>query len=195
MDLPKFKYFSNNSDTLDVVLHGKDVGMDAPFMKKIADACNATGHSVLTFNFPYFERGDAETSGIELKEEVETLKKLLEFVKADNYQNIRLIGKSLGGIVAGYYLKNIENLSKYSVIVFGYVTGSIDLKNFPGKITIIQGENDKFGNIEIVKNDLGNAKSNGIKYFEIKNADHSYRDPETKKPIYEDEAVKVLSEL
>ena len=48
---------------------------------------------------------------------------------------------------------------------------------------------------QLVKNDLKNAKSKDIKYFEIKNADHSYRDLETKEPVYEDEAMKVLSKL
>jgi hypothetical protein len=63
-------------------------------------------------------------------------------------------------------------------MIFGYDIGYIDLKTFPGKIVIIQGDKDKFGDIEAVKNDM-------------KGADHSYRVPETKEPIYEDEAVKM----
>lgn len=53
---------------------------------------------------------------------------------------------------------------------------------------------DKFGNIEVVKNDLKDAVSKNINYFEIKNADHSYRN-ESKEPIFEDEAIEVLSRL
>ena len=69
------------------------------------------------------------------------------------------------------------------------------LKKFEGQVTVIQGEKDKFGNVNVVKNDLKDAMSRDIKYFEIKDADHSYRNSETKKPIFENEAIKVLSKL
>lgn len=196
MIVTKFNFIENNSDTLDVLLHGSSGGMNYLLMQKIADVCVKQGHSVANFNFPYFERGEEQSSGPELKEEIETLKSVLNECKAEEYKHIRLIGKSLGAIIASYYLKAMskEEQSKYSVIVFGYVTGSIDLKSFDGKIDIIQGEKDKFGNIEVVKNDLKGAISKDINYFEIKNADHSYRN-ELKEPIFEDEAIEVFSKL
>ncbi|WKZ25811.1 MAG: hypothetical protein QY322_00680 [bacterium] len=193
MDIPSLKFVSNKSDTLDVLLHGSSGGMNYSLMQMIFDECVKQGHSVVNFNFPYYERGEEQSSGPELKEELETLRSILDECRAKEYKHVRLIGKSLGAIIASYYLKSLpkEEQSKYSAIVFGYVTGSIDLKTFEGKIDIIQGEKDKFGNIEVVKNDLKTAVSKDINYFEIKNADHSYRVPETKEPIYEDEAVKI----
>jgi predicted alpha/beta-hydrolase family hydrolase len=165
-------------------------------MQKIFNECVRQGHSVANFNFPYFERGEEQSSGPDLKEELEALQSILDECKAKEYKHIRLIGKSLGAIIASYYLKSLskEEQSKYSVIVFGYVTGIIDLKTFEGKIDIIQGEKDRFGNIEVVKNYLKDAVSKDINYFEIKNADHSYRD-ELKEPVFEDEAIEVFKRI
>jgi len=120
----------------------------------------------------------------------------LALANATEYKHVRLIGKSLGGIVASYFLKNIKEENNYSVIILGYVKteGGVDINNFRGDITIIQGSKDKFGNIETIKEDLNNAISKNIRYFEIENADHSYRDPETKEAKYEDEVLKILSE-
>jgi predicted alpha/beta-hydrolase family hydrolase len=196
MNIPILKFIDNKSDILDVLLHGSSGGMNHSLMQKIADVCIKQGHSVANFNFPYFERGEEQSSGPELKEELEALKFVLNECKAVEYKHIRLIGKSLGAIIASYYVKTLprEEQSKYSVIVFGYVTGSIDLKSFEGKIDIIQGEKDKFGNIETAKNDLKDAVSKNINYFEIKNADHSYRN-ELKEPIFEDEAIEVFKRI
>lgn len=184
------------SDTLDVLLHGSSGGMNYSLMQKIADVCVKQGHSVANFNFPYFERGEEQSSGSELKEELETLQSVLDECKVEEYRHVRLIGKSLGAIIASYYLKSLpkEEQSKYSIVVFGYVTGSTDLKSFEGKIDIIQGEKDKFGDIEVVKNDLKDAVSKDINYFAIKNADHSYRN-ELKEPTFENEAIEVFSKL
>lgn len=194
MNLPNFKYFYNNkAKTLDAVLHGGSQGMDSGFIGKIIDASRKTGNSVVAFNFPYIERGEENSSGPELLEELEALQSVLDYCQTANFENIRLIGKSLGGIVAGHFLKKLEKdqLKKFSLIIFGYDIGYIDLKSFPGEIIIIQGSKDKFGDIEAVKKDMNGAVSNDITYLSIEGADHSYRIPETKEPIYEDEAVSV----
>lgn len=101
---------TQNSDTLDVLLHGSSGGMNYSLMQKIADICITQGHSVVNFNFPYFEKGEEQSSGPELKEELETLQAVLDECKADEYKHIRLIGKSLGAIVASHYLKSLSNL-------------------------------------------------------------------------------------
>ena len=196
MNIPSLKYINNKSDTLDILLHGSSGGMNYSLMQKIFDECVKQGHSVANFNFPYFERGKEQSSGPELKEELETLEAVLDQCKANEYKHIKLIGKSLGAIIASYYLKLLpkEEQSKHSVVVFGYVTGDIDLKNFEGKIDIIQGEKDKFGSIEVVKNDLKNAVSKDINYFEIKNADHSYRN-ESKEAVFEDKAIEIFKNI
>lgn len=192
MNLPNFKYFHNNkANTLDVVLHGSSGGMDSSLVNKIIDASRKNGNSVVVFNFPFFDRGEEKSSGPELIEEIDTLQTVLDYCQSEKFKNIRLIGKSLGGCIAGSFLKKIDNnqLNKYSLIIFGYDIGYIDLKAFPGKIVVIQGSKDKFGDIEAVKNDMVGAVSKKITYLSVEGADHSYRVPETKEPIYEDDAV------
>jgi predicted alpha/beta-hydrolase family hydrolase len=194
MNLPNFKYFYNNrAKNLDVILHGGSQGMDSGLINKIIEASRKNGNSAVAFNFPYIERGEEKSSGPELIEETDALQSVLNFCQADKFESIRLIGKSLGGVVAGHYLKKLDpnQLDKFSLIIFGYDIGYIDLKTFPGKIVIIQGEKDKFGDVEAVKNDMKGAVSKDIAYLSVKGADHSYRVPETKEPIYEDEAVKM----
>lgn len=194
MNLPNFKYFYNNrAKNLDVILHGGSQGMDSGLINKIIEASRKNGNSAVAFNFPYIERGEEKSSGPELIEETDALQSVLNFCQADKFESIRLIGKSLGGVVAGHYLKKLDpnQLDKFSLIIFGYDIGYIDLKTFPGKIVIIQGEKDKFGDVEAVKNDMKGAVSKDIAYLSVKGADHSYRVPETKEPIYEDEAVEM----
>ena len=197
MNLPNFKYFYNNkAKNLDVVLHGGSQGMDSGLINKIVGASKKEGNSVVAFNFPYFERGEENSSGPELIEETNALQSVLDFCYTDTLESIRLIGKSLGGVVAGHYLKKLDSnqLDKFSLIIFGYDVGYIELKNFTGKIVIIQGDKDKFGDVDVVKNDMKGAVSKQVTYLSVKGADHSYRVPETKEPIYEDEAVRMAFE-
>ena len=189
-------FVETKSDTLDVLLHGAGGGMEHSNMQKAFKVCVAEGHSVANFNFPFFERGEEHSSGPELLEELATLKNILINCKADNYKHIRLIGKSLGAIIAAKYLTTLtpEEQKKFSVIIFGYDTGMIDISGFAGKISIIQGEKDKYGDIEIVKKDLANSASKNISYFEVPNADHSYRN-EQKEPVHEDAAIEIFKKI
>jgi len=198
MTLPNLKYFYNNqAKTLDIILHGASQGMDSPFMQKLITSSRNKGNSVLAFNFPFLDRGEEKSSGPELKEELAALKEAMNFCQADKLAHIRFVAKSLGAIVASFFLQNQpeKEQRKYSIVVLGYVTGSLNLKSFQGKITIIQGEKDKFGNIKAVKIDMESSVSKDITYYEIKGADHSYRVPETKEPLYEDKVVGILSSL
>lgn len=187
---------NDQSEVIDILLHGSKGGMNYSLMQKIFDECVKHGHSVANFNFPYFERGEEQSSGRELKEELETLQSVLDQSKANDYKHIKLIGKSLGAIVASYYLNSltINEQSKYSIVVFGYIKGYTNLKSFKGDIYIIQGEKDNYGNIKVVKSDFKDAISKDINYFEIKGADHSYKN-ELKEPIFEDETIDIFKRL
>jgi len=194
MTNPNFKFFYNNrANTLDVVLHGSSQGMDSLFINKVVEASRNIGNSVVALNFPFFDRGEEKSSGPELIEELETLQIVLDECKSETYEHVRLIGKSLGGVIAGMYLskKNKSDLNKFELIIFGYDIGYIDIKSFPGKIRIVQGSKDKFGDIEAVKKDMVGSVSTNIEYLTIEGADHSYRVPETKEPIFEDQAVSL----
>lgn len=188
--------YNSKSEILSVVLHGSSKGINSPFIEKIFETLKDLGESVLAFNFPYLEKGRDNTSGPKLKKEVNELRKMLNFVDGNRYKHIRLVGKSLGAVVASYYLKSLtkKEQKRYSVVVLGYVksNGGIDLESFLGSVVVIQGENDQFGNIKAVRENLKGAASKDIQYFEIKEADHSYRDPETREPKYEDKVIEIL---
>lgn len=191
------KFIQNEqSEILDVLLHGGAGGMNQTLMVKVFDACVAQGHSVVSFNFSFFERGDEHSSGPELVEEITTLKDVLNYCDSNKYKKIRLIGKSLGGIIVSKFLSELtkNKQEKFSVIIFGYVTGEVSLNNFYGKISIIQGGKDKYGNLEIVKNDLKKAVSKNIYFYQVPNGDHSYRN-EFKEPIYEDVAIDQFNKI
>ncbi len=193
--LTSFLHIHNSkATTLDVILHGGSEGINSPFMQKIFESSKTQGNSVIMFNFPFLERGEERSSGPELKEELDVLREMLSVAGFEKFAHIRLFGKSLGGIVVSYYLNSLSEKERklYEVIILGYVTGDVKLKNFEGKIIIIQGEKDKFGNIDVVKKDLNGAVSKNITYHEISNADHSYRDSETREPIYEDRVIGLL---
>lgn len=190
-------YYNSRSKTLDVILHGGSLGIDSLFIQKLFNSSKEPGNSVVAFNFPYIEKREENSSGPELKEELETLQNILDFCKYKTYNKVRLLGKSLGGIVASFYLDKLptKESKRFSIIVLGYVTGGLKLKNFKGKISVIQGEKDKFGGIEAVKNDLKGVQSKDLRFFEVAEADHSYRDPKTKEPIYEDRVIELLKTI
>jgi predicted alpha/beta-hydrolase family hydrolase len=193
MDMLNLKYTKNKSDTLDIILPGSSGGVNYSLIQKIFDVCAKQSHSVASFNYPYFERGDERFSSLALEEEQDALKSVIAKLDNKSYKKIRLIGKSLGGVIASYYLRSLsaEEQTKYSIVIFGYVVGSVDLKEFKGSIDIIQGENDKYGSINSVKNDIKKIASKNISCFEIKGGDHSYKN-ESGEPIFEDEAIKVF---
>ncbi|MCX6726245.1 MAG: hypothetical protein NTY75_00300 [Candidatus Shapirobacteria bacterium] len=195
---PNFKFFFNNkSETLDVILHGGSQGMDSSLINKLVEKSKSLGNSVVAFNFLYIERGEENSSGPELIEELDALQFVMDYCRSGDFKHIRLIGKSLGGVVAASYLTKLtpENMSRFSAIILGYDIGYIDIKSFTGKIKIVQGSKDKFGDIEVVKSDIKGLASKEIAYVSIEGADHSYRVPETKDPIYEDDAVNAAFEI
>ncbi len=197
-NLPSFNHYHNSkANTLDVILHGGSSGIESAFIQKLFNTSRELTNSVIAFNFPYIERGEENSSGDELKEELDALQRVLDLCEYKRYKKVRLLGKSLGGIVASFYLDKLplEESKGFSVVILGYITGALKLKNVKGKISIIQGQKDKFGGIDVVKNDLKDATSSELHFFEIKGADHSFRDPETKEPIYEDKAIELLRNI
>jgi predicted alpha/beta-hydrolase family hydrolase len=197
-NLPTFQYYHNpKSNFLNVILQGSNVGVNSPFLQKIFATCREMGDTTVAFNFPYFDREEDTSSGKELKEEIETLRHILQFTEYERFDTVRLIGKSLGSIVSSRYLESLssDEQTQFESIVLGYVTGEVALKKFTGKIVIIQGEKDKFGDIETVKKDLEGIISKDITYHQIAGADHSYRDPQTKEPLYENEVIEILKNL
>jgi hypothetical protein len=85
----------------------------------------------------------------------------------------------------------VFNIPKTNLTILGYLVGDVDVSQFKGKLHVIQGENDPYGNPEAVQKDLDNTLSISVKLDIIPNGDHSYRN-DKKEPIYQDEAVELI---
>ena len=151
--------------------------------------------STVIFDYPFHDRLEKRGMGDDLSEEINALEGVLEFCKVDGYKKVKLVGKSIGGVIAGKFLSklNHDEQKKFELVVLGYDLGWIKIQDFVGKITIIQGEKDPFGDVELVKKDMEGASSTDIKYYEIKGADHSYKEPETGYPKFQQEVVDLVS--
>lgn len=190
-------YNSNKSQELNIIFPGSSLGFQTGLINKIFNAFVTQGKSAITYNYPFLDRGEENSSGEQLTEELKALNEVLKVIDIYKYSRVNFIGKSLGAIVASYFLRKPENhelLDKSSLSVLGYVKGSIDLTSLTCKTLIVQGENDKFGNIAEVQDDFKDVDSSHITFVEIPNADHSYRDSE-KNPVFEDKAIEHLMDF
>ena len=190
-DLSYKYYHKKGAKTVYLVLHGGGPeGVESPFISNVIESLTKTGNSVLGFNFPYCERGEENSSGPELTEEIDALTTAIDFLKSEGYEKIVIVAKSLGNIITSFWLEKHPD-ANVEVVVLGYVIGSVKTVSLKGKLKlVIQGANDRFGNAEAVKNEL-TENSVEAEVVELANADHSYRN-EQKEPIYQDQAIELL---
>jgi len=192
--MSQYIHYSNNLEELNIIFPGSSLGFQTGLINKIFNKFVSEGRSAVSYNYPFLDRGEENSSGEDLKEELEALQSILSTIDTSKYSKINLVGKSLGAIVASVFLAKEENshlLSMVSLSVLGYVKGSIDLSKLNCKIIIIQGENDRFGNIDEVKKDFVGKDISLVSFIQIPNADHSYRNAD-KEPIFEDLAIQEL---
>jgi len=190
-----FNYYNRkNNKSVYLILHGSGLnGINDSFIKNIfLSLQDDISRSVFMFNFLYCERGKKGSSGKELIEEKETLETVIDFLEKEGYEEIIIVAKSLGGIIASSYFKRDKHPKiKFKIIVLGLVLGDFITENLKGKLgLVIQGENDRFGNGEKVKEEL---QKNGVNasVVEIKNADHSYRDSNGN-PVFQKNAIEEI---
>lgn len=187
-------YRNGATKQLNVLLPGSSMGFQTGLISKIFNRFVQEGLSTVSFNYPFLDRGEENSSGPELKEEIKMLKEVMQDIGIDSYERVNFIGKSLGGIVAAHFLARQGNqrwLKNFSLSILGYVKGSINLEGISCPTIIIQGQNDRYGDIEQVKNDFQAKDHTHIQFVEIASADHSYRDQE-KRPVFEEEAIEAL---
>lgn len=161
--------------------------METEFISSIFNSISLTKNSVICFNFPYCEREEEKSSGGNLKEEVSVLDQVIKYARSEGYAEIKIVAKSLGGIIASYYFNRYPN-DKIKIAILGYIPGEIKQKAIQNNLElIIQGENDRYASPPEVKKLVGAS----ISVDEIKNADHSYRN-DKKEPIYQNVAIERL---
>lgn len=186
-----YKYYrKSGSDRICLVLHGGGrAGVESPFISQLISALADNQSSVLGFNMPYCERGEDQASR-NLKEEVAALASVLDFLRRQGYKKITVIGKSLGAIVTSLYLEQNPG-ADIEVVVLGYVIGDVKTAAIKPKLKlVIQGENDRFGDSDAVRQELGDCQAETVG---IEEADHSYRDA-AGAPSLQGEAIRLLLE-
>ena len=186
-----YKYYKkNNSKNIYLIIHGGGpVGVETDFISAIFDTIAKTNNSALCFNFPYCERGEENSSGPDLLEEISTLEQVIEFVHTEGYNRITIIAKSLGGIISSYYFAKYPDKS-IDLIILGYIPNEIKQNEISENLKlVIQGENDRFATPSEVQKIVGNK----VSVIEIKNADHSYQN-HNKQSIYQKEVLNRLVE-
>ena len=184
-----YKYYrKNGTKIVYIILHGGGpVGVETDFISSIFDAIAATRNSVLCFNFPYCEREEEASSGLELKEEIDALKRAVDFAYLEGFSKIIFVAKSLGGIIASYYLEQFPD-SQIELIILGYIPSEIKQRAISHNLKlVIQGTNDRFASPIEVKKNVGSL----VEVIEILDADHSYRNSK-KEPVYQETAIKEL---
>ncbi len=190
-DLSYKYYHKQGSKTVYLVLHGGGPeGIETTFISNIINALTTMGNSVFGFNFPYCERGEENSSGPELIEETATLEKVMQFLRGESYKKIVIVAKSLGGIITSYWLEQ-NKAEGVEVVILGYVIGSVKTAALQDKLhVVIQGENDRFGNADAVREELAKHDVTA-EVIEVPKADHSYRNVQ-KEPIHQEEATTLL---
>lgn len=181
------------AESANIILHGGSNGIESDFIRKVFASSIENGFTTIAFNFPYKDRGEENSSGDQLLEEVDVLVQMIARLKADGFTRIALIGKSLGGIVASFYLNSDGRDSEieFRLGILGFVTDSVKLPLEVERLVIVQGENDRFGNAQVVKDKLLESGMSEYIVHEISGADHSYRDSD-RNPTHEDQALKML---
>ena len=184
-----YKYYrKRGAKIVYMILHGGGpVGVETDFISSIFDAIAATKNSVLCFNFPYCEREEEASSGPELKEEMDALKRAIDFAYLEGFSKIIIVAKSLGGIIASYYLEQYPD-GQIELLILGYIPSETKQRAISNNLKlVIQGTNDRFASPIEVKKNVGSL----VEVIEIIDADHSYRNSK-KELVYQETAIKEL---
>jgi hypothetical protein len=192
--IPTYTHYNKlKSNTLFVILHGGNAGIEDPFLQKIYTKIVNSNQSYLSIQMTFKDKGESSSSGPETLREIDEVKTVLGQIELTNYEKISFIGKSLGGLVLQRFLTTSQqfNIPKTNFTILGYLIGDVTVSNFKGNLHIIQGENDPYGKPEDVQKELDISKSNSAMLDIVKGGDHSYRN-DKKEPIFQDEAVSLI---
>lgn len=128
--IPNLEFcYKTKSEELEVILCGSSNGMNSEFMRMLYESGKENNHSVVIFNYLFYDRLEKRGMGDNLNEEVDSLRGVLELCRADGYKKIKLVAKSIGGVIAGKFLKQLkkEEQEKFALVVLGYDLGWIDI--------------------------------------------------------------------
>lgn len=178
----------HTSEAAYVVLHGISEGITSDFIQSIYKGLAERGDTVLAFNWPYLDAGGEPSK--DLVDEQAALQSVADFLHGEGYTQLRIVAKSLGGIVTSRWLQQPDGLD-VQVGILGYVIGDVVTESLTDKLqVIVQGKNDRFGDADAVRSELAKHDVTST-VIEIANADHSYRN-RAGQSTYQPEAIEQL---
>jgi hypothetical protein len=160
-----------------LLAHGAGTNQDHPFMSALRDGLADAGHTVMTFNYPYTERGSKRPDRTE---------KLVEAHRAaadslaERVDRLFLAGRSMGGRMATYLVA--EGYPAAGVILYAYPlhpAGKEDrlrVAHFPDvhvPLLFFQGTRDALSRMELFDRHIRTLPNVTVELLE--GATHSFR--------------------
>ncbi len=166
------------SGALGVLLaHGAGTNQDHPFMTSLRDGLAGVGYTVMTFNYPYTERGSKSPDRAERL--VEAHRAAAEFLGA-RVDHLFLAGRSMGGRMATYLVA--EGFPADGVILYAYPlhpAGREDrlrvahFQDVHVPLLFFQGTRDALSRIELFERHIRSLPNASVELLE--GASHSFR--------------------
>ncbi len=185
-----------------LLAHGAGLGIESPWMARLAQGLVARGFSVLRFNYPYRERALRE-SAERPPDRVEVLEhahaRALEALRARSPgRRILLAGKSLGGRIATHLAA--KDFACAGLVLYGYPLHpkrphQLRREHF-GAIAqpalFLQGTRDDLCDLDLLRESL-RSYGGRARLSVIEGADHSFRVPK-KIGLTEEQVIEELGE-
>lgn len=160
-----------------LLAHGAGTNQDHPFMISLRDGLAGAGYTVMTFNYPYTERGSKSPDRAERL--VETHRAAAEFFGAQ-VDHLFLAGRSMGGRMATYLVA--EGFPAEGVILYAYPlhpAGQEDrlrvahFQDVHVPLLFFQGTRDALSRMELFDRHIRSLPNASVDLLE--GASHSFR--------------------
>jgi predicted alpha/beta-hydrolase family hydrolase len=160
-----------------LLAHGAGTNQDHPFMVSLRDGLASSGHTVMTFNYPYTERG---TKSPDRAEVLLRCHRAAADHLAGRVDRLYLAGRSMGGRIATYLVAEAYPAS--GVILYAYPlhpAGKEDqlrighFEDVKVPLLFFQGTRDALSRMELFDRHLRSLPNATVEILE--GASHSFR--------------------
>ena len=160
-----------------LLAHGAGTSQDHPFMVALSERLAEAGHTVMTFNYPYTERGSKRPDPTERL--VQTHRAAADTL-APRVDRLFLAGRSMGGRMATYLVA--EGYPAAGVILYAYPlhpagkTDRLRVAHFPDvtvPLLFFQGTRDALSRMELFDRHIRSLPNATVEILE--GASHAFR--------------------
>jgi uncharacterized protein len=184
-----------------VLAHGAGAGQFSAFIVRFATGLAKRGIQIITFNFPYMERGK------KVPDRAPKLESAYRAVIGEALErfappSLFIGGKSLGGRIASHLAAAQDEVAGKiaGVVCLGYplhapgspVLRDAHLPSIRAPVLIVQGERDAFGSPEEIRNAV-RSMSARVQVLAIDGGDHSLSVPKVE-PVPQEEIYRRIEE-